>query len=98
MDGAFCAGRAREHAVARVALALVRPLVGLAVALADQLPALGEIRLRISSCSGRLATAPIRTNRSDERVVEAGLGELDQERTELTVGDVLQGDREWTHR
>ena len=98
MDGAFCTGRAREHAVARVALALVRPLVGTTATLADKLPTLGEIGLETPSYSGRPGSWTIRTNRSDQRVMEAGLGELDQERTEFTVRDVRERDGEWTHR
>ena len=68
--------RAHEHPVARVAISTVRPLVRLAVPLLNEAPVIREIDLPPSSRRGCLARADPRSNRLDERILEAGVREV----------------------
>ena len=89
---AFGACRAHEHAVARVAFAGLRPLVRLALPLANEGPVIREIGLPHSSRRGRLARSSPCTNRLDERILEARVREVREKRPELAIRNVLQSD------
>ena len=78
MNSAFGARRTDQHAVARVVLALFRPLILLALALPHEPPILGEIRTRPVCRSDPFASCAIGFNSLDDRIVEAGLRELNQ--------------------
>ncbi len=92
MNGAFGAGRADEHAVARVALALLRPLIRLALPLPHEPPILGEIRRSIRPAgAAALPDAPSASTGLIDRIVEARLRKLNQKWAELPIRNVLEG-------
>ena len=78
MNRAFGARQTREHAVARIALALFRPLIRLTLPLSHEPPILGEIRVLHSSSSGLLAGHGIGFYRPDDRFMETRLRELNE--------------------
>ncbi len=97
MDGTLGACRPDEDAVARVPVALLRPLVRLAVPLPHELPDQCEIRARPERSHGRAFRASVGSDRLDDGIAKPSRGEPDQERAELAIRNVLQGDREGAH-
>jgi hypothetical protein len=67
-------------------------LVRLALPLSYEAPVIREIGLPPSSRSGRLARSSARANRLDERILEARVREMREQRPELAIRNMLQGD------
>jgi hypothetical protein len=67
-------------------------LVRLALPLSYEAPVIREIGLPHSSRSGRLARSSPRPNRLDERILEARIREMREQRPELAIRNMLQSD------
>src|SRR4051794_13005414 len=78
---AFGARGSHEHAVRRVAIAALRPPIGLALAVTDNEPFRGEVRRSVHGGSARGDEAG--AGGPDDRILEAGLRQACQEGPEL---------------